>query len=233
MLPAVTAKRALMALTASLLAPALAGAASMITVKAVEFRGLNYLSKYELVRGVETRAVDGGIMIDHRALERSLSSNGLVAAHKLGMEQGRLVVAVTERVPATPLAAVAGERTLPVELDAAGRIVSKGAWHSRTMPLIVVAGGELAAGAPSKRLRALVALLGRVRTALPALYREIAEIQLGDEELALYLKGRRTRCRVAPGIEAMARLQYVVGYLDRTGRYPESVTVSDAMTVIR
>lgn len=221
------------AVVLALIAPVTVVAGALLTVKAVEFRGLNFLSKYEIVRGVETRAVQGGISIDRAALESALEGNGLVAAHRLGIEQERLVITVTERVPAVPVAVVAGERTVPLELDASGRVLSRGAWHARRAPLLVAAAGDFSQALPSARLRGLVSLMERIRVTLPALYREITEVHLGDGELAVYLKGRRTRCTVAARYEGMARLSHVLGYLDRTGRYPDSITVSDAITVIR
>ena len=69
-------------------------------VKAVEFRGLACLTKYDIVRGVSLKATDKGIVIDVDSLRRSLSKNDFINNYRIDVAGGNLVVSVLEKRPA-------------------------------------------------------------------------------------------------------------------------------------
>ena len=72
-----------------------------------------------------------------------------------------------------------------------------------------------------------------IRKGRPALYREISEIYLTDEQIKIILHGRRTAFYLKADDNQMALLACAVGWLDRKGYYPEKLTISGNKALMR
>ncbi len=220
------------ALTGILLWPALTGAEA-VKVKAVEFRGLEHLSKYDLFQGVKSRSVSDGIIIDLDSLEEKLSRSRVIDRYSIRRSGGRLVITVRERVPAYTVLVRSGERTIPLELDRDFQQVSRGRLYFNIRPFIYVDRKDITDGGVSYRVKNLCRLLETARKNLPSLYVEIEELYLNGNRVTILLNNRKTEFTLKPEKKRFTMLAYMVGYLDRTKRYPESVLITGTRAVIR
>jgi len=203
------------------------------TVKAVDFRGLKLLSKYDLVRDVSLKAVDDGIVIDIDSLGRALAGNRFLKAYRVTESGGRLIVSIVEKEPALVMAVAREKGTALYELDDSRAVISRNDVHTDRVPVLCLTGDDMTADTADGRVRGLLDLLGRVRKSHPALYGEISEVRLDGKELLVTLRGRRTGFIMGPRERDFIKLRYIAGYCDRAGRYPEEINLTGDMVVVR
>ena len=202
-------------------------------VRAVEFRGLKLLSKYEIIRGVRMKAGREGIVIDMDSFRLALSKNHFIKAYEIGGNDSGLIISVTEKIPAYILAVVMGEKTNLYELDADYRVISKNDVHASNLPIVYITGQDVKIDAIQGTVKRLLALLGRVKKSDASIYREISEIYFYKDRLKITLRGRRTDFILRPDENDFRKLRYITGYLDRSDTSPGEITISDRAAIIR
>lgn len=208
-------------------------AADIRTVKAIEFRGLKLLSKYELLRGTRLKSVARGIVIDVGSLEEAMEKNAFLASYTVNEKGERLIVSVVEKKPVLVLAAVKGGRTYLYELDRDRAVISRNAVHTGRVPFIFVPADDTDRGPVSGRVRELLSVLDRVREQNAVIYREISEIYCNGNSIRVVLRGRKTGFIMRPDVADFIRLKYVAGYCDHAERYPEDIDITGSAVVIR
>jgi hypothetical protein len=217
------------AITIAMLAAAAAlAAADARKVAAIEFRGLVNLSKYDIMRGVRYRTEGSGIIIDMDSLEDALKVNYYLESYRVDRAGGRLVVTVAEKRPAMVVVMEGARRSVVYELDGSFAILARNEVHTGRVPILCLTAGETAGV-----VRRLFAVLGRVRKSFPSLYRELSEIYLRGGGLRVVLRGRRTVFSLGADVADFARLNYLAGYCDRSGRYPEEIQIAGNEVIVR
>jgi hypothetical protein len=208
------------------LAAAAAPAKDLRAVKAIEFRGLRLLSKYDIVRGVRFRAVDRGIVIDMDSLEKALSGNSFLSSYRVEESRGRLIVTVAEKKPVLIMAVEGKGGCSLYELDADHAVISRNCVHTDLVPVLYARAGKSGAGT-------ILSLLAGIRKRDAALYREISEIYPAGSAVRVLLRGRRTGFILKPEEQEFIKLKYIAGYCDRTERSPEEINLSGNPVVVR
>jgi len=209
-------------------------AADIRLVKAIEFRGLKLLSKYEVVRGARIKAVAGGIAIDVDSLEAVLENNAFLSSYSVNESGRSLIVTVEEKKPALVLAMVKGGRTHLLELDGGHAVISRNTAHTGRVPFIFAAADDAADRGPvPARVRRLLEVLDLVREQNAVIYRELSEIYCNDNSIRVVLRGRKTGFIMRPDAADFMKLKYVAGYCDRAERYPEEIDITGSAVVVR
>jgi hypothetical protein len=203
------------------------------TVRAIEFRGLRLLSKYELVRGVRLKAVATGIAIDVDSLEEALEGSTFLKSHSVDEKDGRLIITVEEKKPALVLVTVKGGRNHMYELDGDRAVISKDIVHTGRVPFIYVSGDDAGPGLVSERAGMLLPVLDRVREQNAVIYRQLSEIYCNENSIRVVLRGRKTGFIMRPDVASFIKLKYVAGYCDHEGRYPEEIDITGSAVVVR
>lgn len=202
-------------------------------VKAVDFRGLKLLSKYDLVRNVRLKAADDGIVIDLESLGRALAGNRFIKSYRVEDSGGRLIVSVAEKEPELVMAVERKDGTALYELDAAHAVISKNSVHTDRVPVLCLTGEDMAADAADGRVRGLFTLLGRIKKSQPSVYGELSELRLNGKEIRVTLKGRKTDFIMGPLERDFIKLRYIAGYCDRAGRYPDEINLTGDTVIVR
>jgi hypothetical protein len=202
-------------------------------VKAIEFKGLRLLSKYDVIRGSRIKAVDRGIVIDMESLEKALAGNGFISSYRVEESRGRLIITVTEKTPAIILAAEGRGGYTLYELDADSAIISKNNVHTDMVPVLYAQAGSPGAGGLPGGVKSILSLLAGVKKRDAALYREISEVYPAGGAIRVLLRGRKTGFILKPEEGEFIRLKYTAGYCDRTGRSPEEINLSGNAVVVR
>lgn len=215
------------------LAGGTAAADDIRSVRTIEFRGLSLLSKYDVIRGARLKASGDGIIVDVESVGRVLSRNPFIESYGVKETGGRLIITVKEKKPALIVAVDRGAATDLYELDAAGAVISKNDVHAGRVPVLVLGAEDFSNGAATERTRGLLLLMERVRRTNGALYRELAEVGAREGALRVTLRGRKTEFILDPEPCDFARLMYVAGYCDRSGRYPEQINLTGNAVIVR
>ncbi len=220
-------------LVAALLPHGAAHAADIRMVKAIEFKGLKLLSKYEVVRGARLKAVANGIAVDVDSLEKALEKNAFLASYSVDESGKKLIVTVEEKKPALVLATVKEGRTYLYELDRNRAVISKNFVHTGRVPFIYVSGDDADRGPLSGQVRQLLTVLDRVREQNAVIYRELSEIYCNGNSIRVVLRGRKTVFTMKPDAADFIKLKYVAGYCDHAERYPEEIDITGSVVVVR
>lgn len=202
-------------------------------VKAVDFKGLKLLSKYDLVSDVRLKAADDGIVIDMASLGRALAGNRFIKSYRVEESGGRLIVTVAEKTPELVLAVARKNGTALYELDGAHSVISRNIVHADRVPVLCLAGEDMAADAADGRVKSLFYLLDRVKKGQPSVYGELSEVRLDGKELRITLRGRRTGFILRPLERDFIKLRYIAGYCDQAGRYPEEINLTGETVIVR
>lgn len=213
--------------------PAALAAEDVRIVKAIEFRGLKLLSKYDVVMGARYRATESGIVIDLDSLEQAIKKNGFIESYRIEEKGGSLVVAVAERVPELIVAAGGDGGSVLYEVDAAHRVISRNDVHTDRVPVIYLSGSFAPQGDAAYRAGTLFSLLGRVKKKVPSVYRELSEIHAAGNSIRVVLRGRKTGFTMRPDEAGFIRLKYIVGYCDSVGQYPDEINLSGNAVIVR
>ncbi|HPA70793.1 MAG TPA: hypothetical protein PKY31_00900 [Spirochaetota bacterium] len=202
-------------------------------VEGIEFRGLELLSRHEVLAGVPVKSSKKGSVIDLDALKSAIAKNGMIEKGNVGAEGNRIIVTVKERVPAHLFAVRKGNEVVPFETDARFAILSVRAVHLAGRPLVVLGEGDLRGGALSSRVRGLLAELGRLEETDNELFKEIAEIEIkNDNVLEIFLKGRKTRIILPVNGRDFRNLRYMVSLFDGQNYYPGTLRMGNGYGVI-
>jgi hypothetical protein len=203
-------------------------------VPAVRFNGLKHVSRYEIARDAGIRVTKDGIVVDTGELEKALRENSMIQGFSLEMDGAALVVTVREREPAVALAVISGDSAIPALLDSDLTVIAASRTASLSGPVFVVEKEEIRGNSLSRRFHGVYGLIKSSAAFCPDLYRELEEVSLlADGRIELKLKGRPVRCRMKPSAANMKRLDYTIGYMDRTGKFPELVEIDSDSVVVR
>ncbi|HQP47964.1 MAG TPA: hypothetical protein PKX12_04480 [Spirochaetota bacterium] len=203
-------------------------------VSRIEFRGLKYLSKYEIVSRVEMRVVQGGFIINMGSLNNVLGSMPMVQSFRVAEDNGGVVVAVVEREPAFIFAVQRSKHVLPFEVDEYFRVLSVGRVHDDERPVIIIHDDDLVDGDLSRRVKNFAGYLRHVEDRQPVFFRELSEISIVEpEHVSFMLRNRATRFYVAPGESSMDSVKRLVSYFDAVQYYPKVARIFGDMAVTK
>lgn len=196
------------------------------SVKGIEFRGLNFLPKYEIIDEIGARVQGDWIVINIDLLKRALEKISIIKTYRITEEEDRLIITVIERKPNYLLALKKGERLVPFELDSELNIISVNRVYDSSNPLIMISNKEIVNRKLSHRLECFLKLLDEISVNNSLLYRELLEIDLTDFPKAIILlNSRESRFITIPNEKNFYRLHYVVGYLDSIRYYPDTMYI--------
>jgi len=202
-------------------------------VKAVEFRGLKLLSKYDIIRGARLKAGDYGIIIDVDSLRQSLAKNHFIKSYQIEEIGGNLVVSVREKSPSHIVVVAKGGISSIYELDADNTIISKNDVHASNLPVLYITEREMQSDAIQGGVKRLFEVLARVKINNASIYRELSEIYFMGDKIRVVLRGRKTEFVLMPGENEFKKLQYIAGYLDRAKKNPYEIIITDNAAIIR
>ncbi len=212
-------------------------AAALRTIKKVrslEFQGLKYLTRYEIIASVEARAENDGIVIDVDGLRDFLRSSAYVKSFTLKEERDRIVITVIENEPAFVLALKKNGTILTVEMDDNLLLIPSKEMHGFDRPVIIVPQEEMGVGGLSRRIKNMLSLLAEAKKSGLPLYREIDEIDMSNGPMAsIRLRGRGTRFTVEMDRDHLYALNSIAGYLDAARRYPDQVVYCGKAAVMK
>ncbi len=214
------------------LIPVMTGA-EVVKVQAIEIKGLEHLSKYDIIRGVKRKTAQDGIYMDMKSLEKKLSRSPVIDRYRVRRSGGRLVITIRERRPAYTILVRSGDRVIPLELDRDFKPVSRGKLYFNILPYIYIGTEDIENGTVSSRVKDLCRLLHEVKKEQVQLYNELEEVYLSGTRVKVILNKRKTEFTLKPVKKRFTMLAYMVGYLDRIGRYPSSVLITRTRAVIR
>ncbi len=204
----------------------LTGAGKRLLVKEIEFRGLERLTKLELIKGVKTEAVSGGISIEISALEKSLSSNPLILSHGIEVKEKRLIIGIVEKKLLTPVLIRGNEESVLYEMDHDFKKVSRNRLYSVQGPVMVIEAKQTGRPEMSAYIKDIMVILNRLKMQRKDIYSQISEIVIKNEGRAeVIMKGRRTRFSMKPDYRNFSLLGEVTAYLDRINDYPERMKI--------
>ncbi len=206
------------------------GVGNVVRVNTIDFRGLNYLSKYEIIRNVPVKLEENAIIIDVDALERWLSSSRMVKSFRVVQKDDSIVVFVVENRPAYLVMLDKGDRLVPFELDESLNILSAGTVHAEDIPVVLISASDIFKNRFSERILEIFRIMRHLRANNVPLLAEITEIDCTDtSSIRVHLKGRRTVFTCHSKLKQFMTINYILGYLDRKGSYPEKILVDDRM----
>ena len=204
------------------------------TVKGVEFQGLKYLSRWEILALAAYRIEGDSLVIDLGSLREGLDKMPMVRRYALEEKDGRLSVTVEENVPAYVVLLDGGGPLMPLELDGGMRVLSTGTIHAVGRPLILAGAGDMAGGAPSARLRGIISTLSRLEAEGLPVMREIEEVDMTSHpQIRIRLKGRPTVFTLDIGGASFRTLSVLAGYLDAARYYPAKAKVRPEAAVLK
>jgi hypothetical protein len=230
-MPDMKARIAVIILAASILG-AQSASAGMKYFTAIEFRGLRNLSRNEIIHGVGLAARGKGIVVDMDSLEKSLGSFAIIQGYTIDEKNGRLILSVTERNPRFIIAHRGKGQTVVFEVDAQFRPIAFNRIYCPWLPVIHIGDDGMKGNQVSEETRTFCMMLERERKSYPALFREIRDIFIG-RDVDVLLTGRRTRFILPLSGPDFRRLNFIAGYLDSRGQYPEKIMINDDKVLIR
>ena len=199
----------------------------------IEFRGLDLLSRYDIIGGVAMKSTEKGILVDMESLREALGKNLMVDESRIDISSGALVITVRERSPRYLLAVRRGEEVIPFHADERFSIVSVRSVYLTDRPLIIVNDNEIRGGAISPMVREFLIDLERMTSKHRNLFKEITQITLkNDNMLEIFLKGRNTRIIMPRERDHITALRYLISFFDGAGVYPGTLRVGKDYGVI-
>jgi phosphohistidine swiveling domain-containing protein len=208
---------------------------------AVRFQGLKNVSKFDIIRDAGIKVSGEEIFADVDILKKSLERNALIESFSLDSEDGTLAVIVKEKAVTARAAAITANGTVPLILGEEFAVLAVSKTAVLVGPLFIVPGSEVTGNSMSPYFRRIYNLIKRTETEYPALYRELDEVKMRGERadsaepdfLEIRLKGRPVLCRMTAEFQNLKRLNYIIGYMDASGRYPELLEIDGDSVVIR
>lgn len=201
--------------------------------KTIEFKNLNYVSKYEIIDKVDINFKGKNIIIDMNSLDKVLNEMPIVKSFNLSELNESLIVSIIENQPIFLLGIRDGEKNTLIELDKDFRIISINRAHTLNIPLIIATKEDIRNNMISSRLKSFLSMIQGLRKTNLNVMNDVLEIDYTDvNKTKVLLKGRRTVFVFRPDNEAFAKLNYAAGYFDRIKYYPHTFTILDNFGII-
>ena len=209
------------------------GFAGESVFRAVRLSGLKNISRYDILKNAGIRVSGEEIICDVDILKESLARNNMIESFLIEFEAGGVAVSVKEKPVIAAVAVVTPAKTVPLVLGENFTVLglSKNCAQS---PLFIVANREVTGNTMSAYFRKVYGFIKETEAVYQSLYNEIEEVSLLKPDfLEIRLKGRPVLCRMRAEFQNLRRLNYVVGYMDASGRYPEVLDIDGDSVVIR
>lgn len=201
--------------------------------KTIEFKNLNYVSKYEIIDKVDINFKGKNIIIDMNSLDKVLNEMPIVKSFKLSELNESLIVSIIENQPIFLLGIREGEKNTLIELDKDFRIISLNRAHTLNIPMIIASKEDIRNNMISSRLKSFISMIQGLRKTSLNVMNDVLEIDYTDvNKTKVLLKGRKTVFVLRPENEAFAKLNYAAGYFDRIKYYPHTFTILDNFGII-
>jgi hypothetical protein len=199
----------------------------------IEFKGTNYLSKYEIIDSAKIAIKGKNLLVDMNSLERGLNDIPMVKSYKIIENNQRLIISITENRPIFLISVSNEGKNLLFEMDNEFRIISANRVHASGMPLIIISQEDIKAGRISSRAKTLLNTIYALQTKSLPVIKEIIEMDFTDgQRLKIMLKSRRTVFIIKPDIDSFNKLNYAAGYFDRIKYYPNTFTILNGLGIL-
>ena len=209
------------------------GFAAESVFKAVKLSGLKNISRYDILKNAGIRASGEEIVCDVDILKESLARNNMIESFLIEFTGGGISVSVREKPVIAAVAVVTPARTVPLVLGENFTVLGLSK-NCAQLPLFIVANHDVTGNTMSAYFQKIYALIKETEVSYKALYNEIEEVSLLKPDfLEIRLKGRPVLCRMKPDFQNLRRLNYIVGYMDASRRYPEVLDIDSDSVVIR
>lgn len=215
-----------------LVMPAMAYADDIKKFKSIEFKGLNYLTKYEIINKINIKTASDGFVLSIKELENYLSSNKLISKFNLITENEKLVIIITENEPAYIFLLKNENGLVPFEIDAHLKLLSLNKIHKVKAP-VIISEKDIKGNTVSTNVNNVIDLLNNVSRIFPGLYNQIREIDMTGEYLNIKIYGRLFDVIVKPTMDNFKKLNYSIGYFDSIGIYPKAIAILDGPAILR
>ena len=203
-------------------------------VRAIEFRDLKYVSKYEIINSADIYIKGDLIVIDIESLKEILKNIPIIRSFEIIEKDQKLVISVNESEPAFSLCVLDGDKNIPVELNKDFQIISAERMYKLNYPLVFILKGELKKEGISLRVKRFLGLINDLRNRNLKIIDDILEIKYFDTEFVeVMLKGRKTVFSLKPVPEAFYKMNYAVGYFDMIKYYPDKFTMLNGSGIVK
>ncbi|MCL1911298.1 MAG: hypothetical protein FWG13_03740 [Leptospirales bacterium] len=201
--------------------------------KAMKLSGLKNISRHDILKNAGIRVSGEEIICDVDILKESLAKNNMIESFLIEFDGKSVLVSVKEKPVIAAVAVVTPLKTVPLILGENFTVLglSKNCAQS---PLFIVTNREVTGNTMSAYFQKVYGLIKETETAYQSLYNEIEEVSLLKPDfLEIRLKGRPVLCRMKAEFQNLRRLNYIVGYMDASRRYPEVLDIDSDSAVIR
>ena len=229
----ITSSKIIMAALATVIVLSAHSFAGESRFKALKLSGLENVSKYDIVKNAAIRISGEEIICNVDILRESLAKNNMIESFLIRFEGGNIAVSIKEKPVMAAVAVVTPTKTVPLVVGENFTVLGLSK-NSAQLPLFIVANREVTGNTMSEYFQKIYGLIKKTEMNYQSLYNEIEEVSLLKPDfLEIRLKGRRTLCRMRAGFQNLRRLNYIVGYMDASGYYPEVIDIDSDSVVIR
>jgi hypothetical protein len=199
----------------------------------IEFRNINYLSKYEIIDSANIGTRGKALLVDMNLLEKILNDMPLVKSFRIIENSQRLIIDIVEKRPAFLLSVRDGGKNTIVELNNEYHIISANRAHLLDLPLIIIPQEDVKGGKNFTRLKMMLETIYALQIKSLPVMKEIIEIDFLDGlRIEVMLKSRRTVFSIKPDIDGFKKLNYAAGYFDRIKYYPNTFTILNGLGIL-
>jgi hypothetical protein len=201
--------------------------------KSIKLSGLKIVSRNDILKNAGIGVSGEEIICDVDILKESLVKNNMLESFVIEFSNGSIEVSVKEKPALAAVAVVTPLKTVPLILGEDFTVLALSKNCDRR-PLFIVSGREVEGNAMSAYFQKVYGIIKKTEEAYRALYDEIEEVSLLKPDfLEIRLKARPVICLLRAEFINMKRLNYVVGYMDASRRYPEVLYIDGDSVVIR
>ena len=200
----------------------------------VNFNGIKNISKYEIVKAAGIRVTSEEIFVNTDKLRKALAENTLIESFSIDAGSSRLSITVVEKNVSACIAVKVKDTVIPVLVGDDFAVIAVAKAADVPGPLFVVNNSEIIGNSMSVKYQDMYKLMKQLSFKYPTLYKEIEEVALlSDGSIEIGLKVRPVRCRMQGNFQNLRRLNYILGYMDAAGVYPDFLEINGDSVVIR
>ncbi len=203
-------------------------------VKELEFRGIEKISKYDLLKKVRLKVEGESIIIDIDSLRKVLEDHSLIDKYKIEIGGRRVVITINEKKIFMTIAVKKGTRIIPFEVDGNFEIIAGGKLYSKARPVIIFSGKFISDSRISAAVKRICRFINSLKFKQKEIYREISEVHIVKSDLIrLFLLGRPTQFELRPDEDSFLKLKNITAYLDKIEFYPDKILIMENVALVR
>jgi len=201
--------------------------------KAVKLSGLKNISRYDILKNAGIRTSGEEIICDVGMLKESLAGNNMIESFLIEFGEDGVAVSIKEKPVIAAVAVVTPLKTVPLALGENFTVLGL-LKNCAQSPLFIVTNREVTGNTMSEYFKRVYGFMKKTEMAYRSLYNEIEEVSLLKPDfLEIRLKKRPMLCRMKAEFQNLRRLNYILGYMDAHGRYPEVIDIDSDSVVVK